>query len=186
MATAYQNELELNNTEVFTAYALLESQLQSEVKATISLFQNGVLARINSFLNYLRLTTRSNYFVSVLATNWQIGVFLDGDAYKVIAERPVYSIHGYTSDNKRESQICGTNDPTSPAEFSLMSRPQTFTDRLFWTLSTQGVLLVKGFLTGCIPFEALLRSSLDCLYDTSCLQLLKYYFPALSQVRVPM
>ena len=42
--------------------------------------------------------------------------------------------------------------------------------------------MVKGFSAGCTPLEALLPSTLDCLYHIQCLQLLFDYFPSLKQV----
>ncbi|CAF1500936.1 unnamed protein product [Adineta steineri] len=40
----------------------------------------------------------------------------------------------------------------------------------------------SGFFGGCYPLNALLESTLDCLYDDSCLEVLPDYFPALNQV----
>lgn len=41
---------------------------------------------------------------------------------------------------------------------------------------------VDGFFGGCYPLDGLLGSTLECLYDIKCLQLLKDYFPSLNQV----
>ena len=42
--------------------------------------------------------------------------------------------------------------------------------------------MVDGFFAGCTPLEPLLPSTLDCLYDSQCLLLLRDYFPSLNQV----
>ncbi|UJR18319.1 hypothetical protein I4U23_005221 [Adineta vaga] len=42
--------------------------------------------------------------------------------------------------------------------------------------------IVNGFFTGCTPIEALLQSTLNCLYETKCLQLLLDYFLILQQI----
>ncbi|CAF1633955.1 unnamed protein product [Adineta ricciae] len=43
-------------------------------------------------------------------------------------------------------------------------------------------IIVKGFYIGCYPVEAILQSTLDCLYDIDCLQLLTNYFPKLQHI----
>ena len=48
------------------------------------------------------------------------------------------------------------------------------------TLEDNG--MVDGFFAGCISFEALLRSTLDCLSHIQCIQLLIQFFPNLNQV----
>ena len=42
--------------------------------------------------------------------------------------------------------------------------------------------MVDGFFAGCTTLEALLPSTLNCLYDIQCLLLLPDYFPNLNQV----
>ncbi len=44
---------------------------------------------------------------------------------------------------------------------------------------------ISGFFGGLKPLDALLISTLDCLYDITCLELLVKHFPAVGQVCMP-
>ena len=48
-------------------------------------------------------------------------------------------------------------------------------------MSSSNLGIVKGFFAACTPLEALLKSTLDCLYDIHCLKLLPEYFPSMNQ-----
>ena len=48
-------------------------------------------------------------------------------------------------------------------------------------MSSSNLGIVKGFFAACTPLEALLKSTLDCLYEINCLQLLTEYFPSMNQ-----
>jgi len=41
---------------------------------------------------------------------------------------------------------------------------------------------INRFFVGCLPFEALLQSTLDCLHDRNCLQVFSKYFPNFNQI----
>jgi hypothetical protein len=56
----------------------------------------------------------------------------------------------------------------------------TYTD---FQMYASGV--VGGFFGGLMPMDVLLVSTLDCLYDLTCLELLLNYFPAVNQVCMP-
>jgi hypothetical protein len=81
-----------------------------------------------------------------------------------------------------EDATCGNANPTSPAGFFSTSAALDISDHVIWDIPTANSEVVNGFFGGCTPLEALLPSTLDCLYDIECLQLLIKYFPALSQV----
>ena len=53
---------------------------------------------------------------------------------------------------------------------------------IVWIKPVENATLVNGFFTGCSPFEALLKSTLDCLYEIDCLILLNKHFPSLQKV----
>ena len=44
--------------------------------------------------------------------------------------------------------------------------------------------MVIGFFGGCYVMDALLASTLDCLYNNSCLERFPNYFPSLNKVYI--
>ena len=61
--------MKLNNNEFVTISLLPESKLQSEVDATVRLFKSSLSTRILSFIDYIRVMTQANNFMTALNTN---------------------------------------------------------------------------------------------------------------------
>jgi hypothetical protein len=180
--TVSQNQIDLDINELFTINLLSEVQLQSQVNATVDSFKNSMVTRFVSFLNYLRISIRANFLVSALNTNllinhnWGITNF--------IYSSEIYYGSGSLFDGSyfSDSSGCGGSNPTSPAIFSSLINVTPGDIYALWTPPEPNSTFISGFFEGCTALEALLQSSLDCLYDTECLQLMVDYFPALNQV----
>jgi len=65
----FRNEINLNDKEVTTTYLLPESKIEIEVNATSESFRNGLSTQMISFIDYFRLITQANNFVTSLNTN---------------------------------------------------------------------------------------------------------------------
>ena len=76
---------------------------------------------------------------------------------------------------------CGVVDTFTPAVI-YSSSPLSSDELIRWTDPPENATFVKGFFTGCNAFESLLQSTLDCLYEIGCLQLLNDHFPFVNQV----
>jgi hypothetical protein len=79
-----------------------------------------------------------------------------------------------------------TNQTVSAGFYSLLYNLSA-SQRQFWPYNPPYLIpnisaIVDGFFGGCTPLDALLSSTLDCLYNINCLKLLVDYFPALNQV----
>ena len=53
-----------------------------------------------------------------------------------------------------------------------------------WRIYPPNATIVKGFFAACTPLEAILQSTLDCLYDIPCLLLLTEHFPSIRQTNL--
>ncbi|UJR34666.1 hypothetical protein I4U23_027443 [Adineta vaga] len=180
--TILQNHQSINNNELISIYLLSQKQIQLQIDSTIKIFQNSLFIRINSFLNYLRITTRANYLVSALNTNLLVVTDYIENNFRVHSMHISYKL-AY-DDNDLDAPIfkCDTTNPISPVGFFSFSQDIEYESHVIWYKSTSNSTLVSGFFAACTPFEALLQSTLDCLYDIKCLQLLNEYFPILNQM----
>jgi hypothetical protein len=183
-AAISQNQLDLENNDFVTIYLLHQSQVQSEVDGTIDLSQKVLTTRMNSFLNYLRITTRANYLVSSLNTNFLVQALTNNDYIYIVGGMVVYGSWSETGEDISSYTSCSTGNPTSSTSLLSDSNPDTeyVTKRLRWEEPPPNFLLVNGFFAACTPLEALLQSTLDCLYNINCLQLLSDDFSHLNQV----
>lgn len=175
--------MNINNKELVTIYLVPQWKIQSEVNATIESIKNSLSTRILSFINYFRTVTQSNNFVSSLNTNLQMYAFPDDDLLQMVAFFIQYSPK-YDSYAKKETISCGTIHSISPVALYLSPTETNSRFGFLWIKPTQNSTLVNGFFTGCSPFEALLKSTLDCLYEHDCLQLLNDYFSSFNQVYI--
>ncbi|CAF3662865.1 unnamed protein product [Adineta steineri] len=177
-----QNLLDLDNSEFINNYLLSQDQVHDKVNGTIEFFKNGASNRIISFLNYLRTTTRADYLISALNTNYLVAFDYSKWTYLLISGETAYSDKFSDASSNEEPIGCSSKNPMSTVGFLEISQSKLYRDRLRWSRPTLNATLVSGFFTACTPLEAILQSTLDCLYNVTCLQFLTKYFPAMNQV----
>ncbi|CAF4220742.1 unnamed protein product [Adineta steineri] len=179
--TVFHVENDVGHNDFITTYLLTNTQIQFEVNSTTESFKNSTSARIIMFLNYLRTTVRENYLVSALNTNFIIDISTDFNTWfdtKVFSVRCNFTSGDISSANRDNSASAATLNP-------LLNDSMT-SERLRVFESMPNSTIVSGFFAACTPLEALLQSTLDCLYEIKCVQLLSDYFPALNHVCVTL
>lgn len=161
---------------------LSEKEMEYEINETIKVLKETLATEIISFLNYLRIYIRSNYFVSALNTNLMLSTHLTKNQYNIYQLQTQYSAKTNDGYFEKESLLCGTDDLISPVGFFSNQNTTGVHMHSTWWKPTENISIVKGFFVGCTPLESILSSTLDCLYDNQCIQLLYSYFPTLEQV----
>ena len=154
------------------------------MNATIELFINSISIRIISILNYLKIITQANFFVSALNTNLIISVYNSGSGYRIYLLPIVFSDNYndyYGSDY--HSVLCVNANPRSQTGFFSHKGSGTSYQSI-WTPPESNSTLANGFFAGCTPFAGILYSTLDCLYDIKCIDLWSKYFPDLNRVSI--
>jgi hypothetical protein len=128
-----------------------------QTRETIEKQANGSLFRFRSsipktfvlMLDYIQQIAQGNGIVSSIMSNWHFLSLNTSRSWLSLWSEPRFYNDGNCS--------CGTSAMcTSPA----------FIDE--WR--------VPGFLVGCYPLEALLQSTLECLYDVVCIDKLKIMY----------
>ena len=160
---------------------LSEADLQSQVEASINLVRTSTSIELISFIKFLKLIHRSSYLVSALGTNALINRGLNKTYFSVQA----YPFAAYSG--KMES--CGESNLVVPAFFMSAASDHyeendkfQFDNYVYEHLDSNNSATVQGFFGGCFPLDALLASTLQCLYDVQCLHILPDYFPRFKQV----
>ena len=180
----YANDV--NNSEIFSFSILSEEVLGKEVNLTLEKLKMREIDRMNAFLNYLRVNMRSNYLISALNTNFIIGTLNNGGKYQIHARQ---ISHGDTNALFNFTERgCGEENPHDKSLFFTTIDILDIMSHLLWAsvkhplVSIEDGFYSSGFYAACTPLEAILRSTLDCLYQMKCLQVLNKYFPKLSEV----
>ncbi|CAF0890659.1 unnamed protein product [Adineta steineri] len=169
-----QTETDIDNNELVTLDLLSQKEVQIQIDGTIDLLKKSASSQLITYLNYLRNTTRTNYLVSALNTNLIIKTkWWD----EFIATDPVWRVF-----DSGTSKACNKEIVLANATFSQVVYEFIEVDRRSEMDRMPNSTTVDGFFIGCTPLEALLESTLECLYQTECLQLLIDYFPIRQQI----
>ncbi|UJR18380.1 hypothetical protein I4U23_005284, partial [Adineta vaga] len=175
-----QTETNINNTEFVTLELLSELQVKDEVISIVEIQKNNAYGRIISYLSFLKTTIKAHFFITALSTNWVVGVDCDDDYRPLKSEIPSY----YPGD-LTFPQMCGADNFVFEAFVGLdLREPTKYNGRYgFVKLEEYKRNVVKGFFAACTPLEAIYESTLECLYEMQCIQLVMKYFPKLNQIK---
>jgi len=152
------------------------------VDGTVAFYQSSISTRIISFLNYLRTTIQANYLVSALNTNLVIDISGGPNQYTISGWQVTYTSDTVDRPGTTVYMTCSNQNPILPVSFYSLAQDRLTYPHDFLFMPLPNATIVNGFFGGCTPLESLLQSTLDCLYDINCLQLLLNYFPSLEQV----
>jgi hypothetical protein len=155
------------------------------VNAISEFFNSSASTQIISFLNYLRATIRANFVVSALNTNFLIKLHSYDPGYLILHSGEIRYININVNVSTQKEYIgCSNTNLTTAVGFLNILNDSIYFLHSLWYKPGQDKPLVTGFFTGCTPLDAILQSSLDCLYIIECLQLLMDKFPAIKEVYI--
>ena len=152
-------------------------QLEIEIKESINVLRNQAIMENADNLVHHRMVTRHNGLATAYILNGGIWSEHEGQYY----------LYHYATNYWRGAlSNCRTQNQLVPAAFYLDSyrRDQSTMLVIDERIEMNSTGSVDGFFTECTPTEAILNSTLDCLYNMSCLQLLFDHFPFLDRVSV--
>jgi hypothetical protein len=152
--TTIQNSAEQFLTETFVnAEIMPEFEFLSKMSAITQLFETTTPARFSRSLRLLRDITHGNNFISSYFLNWHWWVKFNRSSM-TFPTRPV------TLDNDCS---CGTRSDC------------TESGGIYLSFSNTQEFSIPGWNVGCSSVETLLHSTLECLYNQTCINLLMYY-----------
>ncbi|CAF1442062.1 unnamed protein product [Adineta ricciae] len=172
-----QAEAEIGNYELITVDLLSKKQLESKVNTTVESVRNSTSIRLMSYVDYINTTTQSNNYISALNTNTKIITELH-PMKKYIAKK--YASY-YVLKQSIHGAPCGGPDVFMEAVFYATQSPADLKRTLVTAYDLPSNKPIIGFSAACTPFEGFLRSTLDCLSDEECIQLLIEYIPSITQ-----
>ncbi|CAF1635160.1 unnamed protein product, partial [Adineta ricciae] len=181
--TIDENKMNLDDNELVTIDLISEDKLRSQVDANIKLFRSDISTEMDSFLSYIKITTRANYLISALNTNAVIGAVANGENYVINIFQTFARNDSADASDMDTITTCGSQNLIESAGFYTLPSITPDVPKYYFRLPDYDPLVtINGFFSGCTPFESLLPSTFDCLYDVKCLQLLSDYFPILHQM----
>lgn len=167
----------IDNYQLVSIHLVTYDELEIEVKESIGALRNKAATEASHNMAHHRMMIRQHGFATAYNLN--------GGVWSTYVTS--YLLYHFANNYQREDLTnCKKRDQRIPAAF--------YTDSYRRDKETYLVLnvpidfnstgSVDGFFTDCMPIEAILSSTLDCLYSLSCLQLLADHFPLLNEVDV--
>ena len=143
--------------------------------------------KVTATLEFLQITTHSNSLISALNTN----IFVQRETFN-------RSVHYLTTEftsffNRTDSNkvtrlsSCQAKSSITPAGIYLLSQYDSVDNHEFWpgfppSFEPMASRTINGFFGACNPLDAVLASTLECVYNVTCLRSLADYFPDLNHV----
>ena len=201
--TILQSAADLNTTQVVSEQLLAEDQLKAQVRTNTQSARVNTPVAIVSSLVYV--TAMTNYYVltgihsPIASLRHTIKVM--GTTYNRIVNPIIplscklcsfrctlYSISlslvpiATRKNRYRWSGACNVDNPVFPVGYcreSYDTYSYQDTELRLPFLHLNATAIVNGFFGSCYPCQALMVSSLDCLYDSHCLQDMPHCFPTM-------
>ena len=178
---------DIAHQQLISVQLLRQQDFESQVNASIQLIQSTARARTRSLVDFVQITSRSNTLVSSLMTNAFLSLkrgVHDHDVLQMVAT--YYYTHNYFNSSSMFSKSCSDEGLVTPAAFYSTPIATGLNTQLWPEAPIVGTIVpeasINGFFSGCTPLDALLASTLECLYQSTCLQTWRQYFPGLNQV----
>lgn len=140
-----------------------------------------------SQMNHLRASSRINYLVSALNTNFLVRLSGGHNNGFALFRKKIFIHNALNVSTTSETLDCGISNPRVASGFinaSSLCEYQTCHREVY--VPARYLELVDGFCTACTPLEAILASNLDCLRRDSCIRSLTKRFPSFQQVRIEL
>ncbi len=156
-------------TDFVTASAISRNDFDEQTKILIEQFKRTIADEFMQILKLIQTTNHANQLATVFESNWRfISQISAGEGSAGVPKELL--VHTQIKTYGTDQCSCAIQPNCS----ELVSYRHRASDQsLIQTLS--------GFRIGCLPLNALLRSSLSCLYNQSCMTMMQifnhYYQP---------
>jgi hypothetical protein len=138
-----------NALSIFHSNTLISKRAQSrqaveaQMEADLNQFRSSIPQAFMRTLDFIRQMAQGNGLVSSIGSNWYPILLNENEAASMVPR-----LYGENNCS------CGTNSMCASS-------------------AAIGEWIVPGFFVGCYPLESLLQSTLECLYDITCINKLK-------------
>ena len=162
-------------TNFITRYVIPTTEFTFQTEALIEQFKKTIIDQFVQTLKLIQTTNQGNQLATVFSSNWKFIFKYPSDSSYLA--NSLTDLPSLTRPKTYGAENC------SCAIEPNCSKPTDFPFRL----SNQSLRqILPGFRDGCSPLNALLQSSLICLYNQSCLDMMRalIYYSTLPPVQI--
>ena len=155
--------------------------------SVVDLIRANMLVQAATTVEFLKITTQSNSLISALNTNvFVLREAINPSVHSLVTDSTYFFNRTATNTATRLSS-CQTKSSITPAGIYSLSQYDSVNSHKYWpdlppSFEPMASATINGFFGACNPLDAVLASSLGCVYDVTCLQSFADYFPKLNHV----
>ncbi|CAF4239831.1 unnamed protein product, partial [Rotaria sordida] len=169
---------EFTTKYIITNKALFNDIFNVQIEALIEQLKATTMANIKHINDFLWFNIFQNRIVSGLRTNYYIDT-VPGSAVSI------FLMSGYTNENKTCTCTLSDNCVHQAGIYNLTGRVGLQIPLLFGSLANDAPLLltIPGIMVGCLPYNSILASKLECFYNQSCIDQIQIFMKGFSLVK---
>jgi hypothetical protein len=149
-------------TDFISARVISRAEFDIQVETLIEQFKRTTADGFMQILKLIQTINHGNQLATAFSSNWRFVRQYPFGSLLLPSDETYYSV-------LTQERIYGTDN----CSCAIQSNCSTLTDFPSQTLNQSSRQTVLGFRVGCLPLEALLQSSLSCLYNQSCLDMIQ-------------
>ena len=153
----------ISNT-LISVQALSHSEFENQLQSSIGILIQQTPTKFIHTLEYIINTFRSNQLEHLFLSSWMLG-------YTTANENYVVATHPISYNNN--TCLCATSMS------SLCFWPMTY--KLFNTTN----ITLPGLVGGCLPVDGLRQSTLECLFDSVCVETIRLLINSTTSYSIP-
>jgi hypothetical protein len=166
LCTLSQNTLNTSlaifgQTDFITANVISRAEFDVRTQAIIQQFKKTIPNQFIETLKLIQTTNHGNQLATMFSSNWKFFAKYPIAYIDLLLDQP---IHVLTRPQKYGAENCSCG---------LKSTCSKLSDFPFRTSNQSLRQTLPGFLVGCLLFDSLLQSSLTCLYNETCLGMMR-------------
>ncbi|CAF1389534.1 unnamed protein product [Adineta steineri] len=155
------------STHLVTSHALSRAHFLKIMDVIVTNFKHQVKANERRTAAFVSLSIAENRVFSALRTNYYVQSVPSSRSYLTI--NGVYSKKNTTVESNCFCRLEGNRCISPAGIFDKWTPPVSLT-------STESILTpriqIPGLMAGCLPFDSMRQSTLECLYNQSCVNIL--------------
>ncbi|CAF1150483.1 unnamed protein product [Rotaria sp. Silwood1] len=169
---------EFTRKYIFTNKALFHDIFNVQIEALIEQLKATTMAYIKHINDFLWFNIFQNRIISGLPTNYYINT-VPG------SEVSIFFISEYTNGNKTCTCSLNNNCVHQAGIYNVTERVGLQVPLLFGSLPNDARLLltIPGIMVGCLPYNSILASKLECFYNQSCIDQIQIFMKGFSLVK---
>ncbi|CAF3872343.1 unnamed protein product [Adineta steineri] len=147
-------------TDFITVHVIPQDEFNRKIKLIIEQFKTITSDQFIETFKLIQTINHANQLASLFLSNWRF--YLSNIEFNSLDQGSILNVIARSVIYGKDNCSCGRYSTCSESvDFSFSTSNQSLRE------------ILPGFFSGCLPFDSLLQSSLTCLYNQTCMDILR-------------